>query len=597
MLSLATLLPRRPLPIIMVGGILVILLAILLPRAQAADRAPVGPPVQLSPNDLLSHRRPSVAVDAAGNAVVVWQSGQDSPDIYAQLITAGGIPRGAAFRVHSTLSGSQRRPVVAMAANGSFIVAWDGAGPGDAQGVWMRRFNAAGSPLGAEQLVNTTIAGDQLQPALAMTPQGAFVIVWEGAVPDDATGVAFRRFTATAFPRDPVDRVPYAAPQPTCSTRGSPAAALAASDVLAIAWESYACDQATFAETFSITVQRYAASGAAQEPITLASADDGALVGEPAIAYDSRDGLAAAWSRRPSGSVQALIEAVRLDAGGASVQAPLVVSAAQPAERFGPQVVVDTADRAVIAWADRSAPAGVVLGLAARVLEPDGSLGDDLLTPALGAPNSGGIGQVGLAGGRSLLNDLLFAWDVTPNPAAGQPAVYGRAYRSPGVIVNRSATLLRLGGSPITLSVALATTPSGPVQVTLTPRDAHLRLANLAPGAPLTLTFTPATATQPQVLTVATGDALIAGESATALLDIAVSSADPAYGAAAGILIDGAFERTAAFTLLADEQPGVPPFLDDTPTPMPPEATPAPTPSPTTELGRVQSRLYLPLIR
>lgn len=587
---------RRRLSIALLGGIIAIIFSVSLLPARAADRVPVGAPLQLSPRDAQTYTQPAVALDAAGNAVVVWQFGTAAPDIYAQLLDITGTPRTLPFRVHSTLTGSQRRPAVAMAANGTFVVTWDGAGPGDTQGVWARRFNAAGNPLGTDFLVNTTITGNQLNPAIAMQPDGAFAIAWEGAVPGDADGIAFRRFTAAAFPQDLADRVPYATPPPPCSTRSAPSVALAASGALAVAWAAYSCDPTTFAETFSIDLQRYDSAGAALGMRTLATANNGAAVGEPAIAFDTRDGLAAAWARQPFGDAQALIEAARLDALGSLVAAPATLSAPAPAVRSGPQIAVDAEDVAVVAWADQSAPSGTVLGVAARLFDQSGTALGAVLTPALPATTAVQTQHVAVAAAHTVLHDVLFVWDAAAAGGTTQ-AVYGRAYRMPGVVLNSAGTVITEGAAT-DLSVALATVPAATVQIRLTPRDAQVTLANVPPGAPLTLTFTPETATRPQVITIgAVDDAIVTG-ARVAMIDVQVFSSDPAYnGAAVPIVINGLRSGTLSFTILDNDGD---PTLTPSPTPDPalptPTTTPSPRPTPTAGGTPDDMRVYLPLL-
>ena len=117
----------------------------------------------------------AVATDAAGNFVVVWSSNlQDgsSYGIYAQRFAADGTAQGSDFLVNTTTADDQITPVVAMDAAGNFVVSWssnlqDGSG----HGLYAQRFNAAGIAQGSEFLVNTTTAGSQTTPAIAMSPQ------------------------------------------------------------------------------------------------------------------------------------------------------------------------------------------------------------------------------------------------------------------------------------------------------------------------------------------------------------------------------------------------------------------------------------------
>jgi hypothetical protein len=69
---------------------------------------------------------PAAAIDPNGNAIVVWQreSGVfgDSYDIYARRYDITGTPLSGEFLVHTTTSNLQRRPDVAVDADGDFVV-------------------------------------------------------------------------------------------------------------------------------------------------------------------------------------------------------------------------------------------------------------------------------------------------------------------------------------------------------------------------------------------------------------------------------------------------------------------------------------------
>ncbi len=46
--------------------------------------------------------------------------------------------------------------------------------------VYVRQFDAAGTPLFLPQLVNTSLADDQTNPSVSMDDSGDFIVVWEG---------------------------------------------------------------------------------------------------------------------------------------------------------------------------------------------------------------------------------------------------------------------------------------------------------------------------------------------------------------------------------------------------------------------------------
>ena len=82
--------------------------------------------------------------------MVAWQSDpQDGSayGIYAQRYNAAGAPQGSEFRVNTTTAGNQNHPSVAMDADGDFVVAW-ASYPLDrsAFGIYAQRYNAAGVP-------------------------------------------------------------------------------------------------------------------------------------------------------------------------------------------------------------------------------------------------------------------------------------------------------------------------------------------------------------------------------------------------------------------------------------------------------------------
>ncbi len=106
-----------------------------------------------------------VAMDAAGDFAIAWESFQDRPSVgsglpdvpnsygiyaqrYARASQIGVSPFlgpngevGTEFRLNSTTDGDQRYPSVAMDATGDMIVVWSGNGVGDSQGIFSQRYN------------------------------------------------------------------------------------------------------------------------------------------------------------------------------------------------------------------------------------------------------------------------------------------------------------------------------------------------------------------------------------------------------------------------------------------------------------------------
>lgn len=100
-------------------------------------------------------------------------------DIYVQRFTPAGAKLGPEFRANQHTPFNQRHPAVAALNNGSFVVVWiselqRGENRLD---VFARIFDAAGSPLTDEFLVNSSnrICAS---PAVSGLPDGGFTVVW-----------------------------------------------------------------------------------------------------------------------------------------------------------------------------------------------------------------------------------------------------------------------------------------------------------------------------------------------------------------------------------------------------------------------------------
>ncbi len=110
-----------------------------------------------------------------------------------------GQPLDDPFIANTDTAGSQRKPDVAAADDGRFVVAWEGIGPGDVDGgIFYRRFLADGTALDAtDRRANTTVAGIQSNPAVAMDAAGNFILAWDTA---GGTQISAREFLADGTP-------------------------------------------------------------------------------------------------------------------------------------------------------------------------------------------------------------------------------------------------------------------------------------------------------------------------------------------------------------------------------------------------------------
>ena len=129
---------------------------------------------------------PDAAIDAAGNAVVVWQDDNrnvntdpDQFDVLMQRYGPTGAAVGGETRVNTTLTGAQFYPAVAMNPGGTFTAVWLGAGP-QGGGVILQHFDASGARRGGEVRVNVTPALSY-RPGVVLGARGDAVVVWARA--------------------------------------------------------------------------------------------------------------------------------------------------------------------------------------------------------------------------------------------------------------------------------------------------------------------------------------------------------------------------------------------------------------------------------
>lgn len=150
-----------------------------------AAGAPEGAPVRLNTTTAGAQSLPKILVRASGDALVVWQSdgqttGATGDGIYGRMVhPATGLASGTEMKLSQT-PGLAYNPVVTGSPNGGFAVAWSAA-DASSQGVFVRLFSRTAAPLGTEIRANTTVAAQQIRPAVASDPNtGGYLVVWQG---------------------------------------------------------------------------------------------------------------------------------------------------------------------------------------------------------------------------------------------------------------------------------------------------------------------------------------------------------------------------------------------------------------------------------
>ena len=259
----------------------------------SAAGAPVGGEFQVNTYTFEEQKDPRVCC-AGGSFVVVWESYQDGSydeDIFGQRFSlASGAPLGLEFQVNTFTPDEQEDPGLCCAPDGAFVVTWEDEGDrdGDAEGVFGQRFAAAGSPLGGEFQVNTYTLSYQDNPAACCGADGSFVVAWQGAGNQDGdfAGIFAQRFASSGAAQGSEFQVNTYTPD----GQYSPALCCGA-DGFVVAWHGEFQD----GDGNGVFAQAFDGSGGAVGAEFQVHAYTVGFQGDPALACDPSDRILAAW--------------------------------------------------------------------------------------------------------------------------------------------------------------------------------------------------------------------------------------------------------------------------------------------------------------
>ncbi|MDY0870629.1 DUF4214 domain-containing protein [Dongia rigui] len=142
----------------------------------------------------------SVTALTGGGFVIAWESYSTNYDIKARIYDNSGAPLSGEFPI-STIAGNEYTPKLAALKNGGFVAVFytEGTLNGSAQDIAAAIYSANGTVVKAPFKVNTLTDSLQLRPAVAVLADGTFVVIWdgyEGSADADLYGISGQRFDA-----------------------------------------------------------------------------------------------------------------------------------------------------------------------------------------------------------------------------------------------------------------------------------------------------------------------------------------------------------------------------------------------------------------
>jgi len=323
----------------------------------------------------------------------------------------------AEFRVNVRTDQDQKNAAIAMAPDGRFVVVWSSyRQDGSSNGIYGRRFNPDFSPAAGEFRINTTSSGNQTEPAVAMDAAAGFVAVWQGpgTTEDGKEDIFARRFSPDGLPLSNE----FAVNSLTSDRQIYPKTAAGDDGRFIIVWESI---NVPWDGKRSVLARVYDGSGDALGP-EFAVSDEKADGRYPDVAADPNGNFAIAWFKDASShSIM-----VRLfDAYGTAVTEAITVNDTPFNSVTRPAIAMDAEGFFVVTW-DGDPDSSGRDDIHARLYEPNGApLGGQF---RVNAATEGSQQYPAVAMNGS--GEFVIVWESKPDPDVNERDIFGRRFDS-----------------------------------------------------------------------------------------------------------------------------------------------------------------------
>jgi len=331
-------------------------------QRHASDGSTQGAQFQVNTFTTGGQKEPSVATEADGDFVVVWGSDGSSPptnhSIQGQRYASDGSTRGAQFQVNTYPGPFQSGPSVATDADGDIVVVWDNLGsPGtDASGLSVQgqRYASDGSAQGAQFQVNTDTSKDQGLSSVAADADGDFVVAWvnnSGLTEPPFMGVTVhgQRYASDGSKQGAQFQVN------TYATiwQYHPSMATNPDGDFVVAWDSSSSPE-TDSSAFSIQARIYSSTGAALGPQFQVNTYTSSEQRYPSVATDPDGSFVVVWQSQGSAGtdtgVTVSTQGQRYSSDGSAQGAQFQVNTYTTSAQDRPSVAADAGGDFVVVW-------------------------------------------------------------------------------------------------------------------------------------------------------------------------------------------------------------------------------------------------------
>lgn len=249
-----------------------------------------------SPVNLFTHnaqQHATVAVDAWGGVIAVWESRRQelgSSGIFARRLDPVGRPIGGEIHINQTLKDQQVTPAVATGPGGEVWFVWESYNQDGSQGsIVAREFTVLHdgtlTPVSNEMLVNQTREGHQSHPTVAVNAFGDVFFAWVCAAGETPAVVGRARLAGGILTQE--TRLGAG----DCGRESQIAVASLATGEFVAVWAE---TDAEYRPT-DVVVRRVSRDGAPLGAPLAVNAADSRMHIEPAVAADASGNFVVAW--------------------------------------------------------------------------------------------------------------------------------------------------------------------------------------------------------------------------------------------------------------------------------------------------------------
>jgi hypothetical protein len=305
-------------------------------RRFSASSGKFSPPFLVNTVTTASQFRPSVGMDAGGQAVVAWVAPSADPFAYlvrAQRYDAAGNKLGSEFEVvaNADFESSSR---VAMSTDG-FAVAW--YSPTIDSDIYIQRYTNSGARAGLPFRVNDSTAGRHLVPRVAANATGQMVVAWTKFATDG--GYDDADVMAQRFDRD----VSISGSRP--GAQDEPAVSIDGNGNAWFVWESLGED----GSGWGVFGQRFNDAGLKVGDVVRVNTTTNNDQRYPAVAVDDDGDAVVVWAGVSKG-YGSDVYAQRYDSSGQKVGGEVLVNTYTTGDQSNPAVAIDADGNYVVVW-------------------------------------------------------------------------------------------------------------------------------------------------------------------------------------------------------------------------------------------------------